>query len=164
MLQPCYHAFFSLSRVAYCYLDSSFFIHACRNRPMTNGNNNNNKCIKFALQLYELLCKHCGQRLQSKGWQKRTIKMTNESTDRVERLSIEFQRVQYVDEGSLTTTRWSIQRQYPALPSERCNIQLISQLLFSHSGMKRSTPSSRYINRQVSRYLLPIIYTNVTLY
>ena len=53
--------------------------------------------IRLSLQPHELICKHCGQRLQSKGWQKRTIKQINKSTGRIETLTIAYQRAHCVN-------------------------------------------------------------------
>ena len=64
----------------------------------TKYNSQENKPhIRLELQPHELICKHCGQRLQSKGWQKRTIKQINKSTGRVETLTIAYQRAHCVN-------------------------------------------------------------------
>ena len=55
--------------------------------------------MRLELQPHELICKHCGQRLQSKGWQKRTIKQINKATGRVETLIIAYQRAHCVNKS-----------------------------------------------------------------
>ena len=54
--------------------------------------------MQIRLKNDELICKHCGCRLHSKGLQKRTIKRLNSKTGRIETTTISYQRAWCVNE------------------------------------------------------------------